>query len=149
MNRIGAVLALRVVGLVVAFAPACGGHGGAVVPSDGGTDGGGGDFPAPPTLQIAITGCASFDPVAARCAGTPPLTVAFAPVGSPELTRFEWTFGDGSPLTRERAPRHTYTLPGEYLVRVVGGGSIGGVEGGRQVTVVGCSTRWRRARRAT
>lgn len=32
---------------------------------------------------------------------------------------YEWDFGDGSPLSNEENPTHTYTLPGIYTVRLV------------------------------
>jgi PKD repeat protein len=34
--------------------------------------------------------------------------------------RFTWTFGDGTPLATDRAPLHTYLLPGSYEVDLVG-----------------------------
>jgi len=79
------------------------------------------DVSTPLTLAIAVTGCASYDPAAVICTGRPPLVVSFAPVGSPELTRFLWTFGDGTPSTTEPAPSHTYSHPGSYQVSLVAG----------------------------
>ena len=32
--------------------------------------------------------------------------------------KFEWNFGDGSPLSREKTPTHTYKQVGKYLVTV-------------------------------
>jgi len=69
---------------------------------------------------MAVNGCARYDLDGGVCSGPAPLTVAFAPVGSPDLKRFKWTFGDGTPPVDERAPVHDYTLPGSYDVRVVG-----------------------------
>jgi PKD repeat protein len=94
-----------------------------MAPPDTGSDGGKLDGLSPLTLEIAVTGCASYDPGAAHCIGSPPLTLSFAPVGSPELNRFVWSFGDGTPTTTERAPSHTFAHPGEYGVTLVGGGS--------------------------
>jgi len=84
---------------------------------------GSGDLFAPLTLDISVTGCPSFDVVNVVCSGSAPLTVSFAPVGSPALTTFLWTFGDGTPSSSERAPSHTYALPGKYDVSVTGQGS--------------------------
>jgi PKD repeat protein len=99
---------------------------------DGGLDALGGDAPGadvagPLAVDIAVTGCATFDVAAEACAGAPPLTLTFAPVSSPSLTRFLWTFGDGSPPSSERAPTHTYLLPGTYDVGVVAEGAMGSV----------------------
>jgi len=110
-------------------------------PGDGGLDAFAGDAPTSDVagtlaLDFAVTGCASFDVVAERCAGTPPLTLAFSPVSSASLTRFLWTFGDGSPTSSERAPTHTYVLPGTYDVSVVGAGASGSVSRTRAQLVV-------------
>jgi PKD repeat protein len=93
---------------------------------DGGISDAEGDLFAPLTLDIAVTGCPSFDVVNVVCSGSAPLTVSFAPVGSPALTTFLWTFGDGTPSSSERAPSHTYALPGKYDVGVTGQGSTVG-----------------------
>jgi hypothetical protein len=99
-------------------------------PPDAGNDGGRNDAANPLTLVVAVTGCATYqaaggctNPEAPCCTGAPPLTLSFVPVGSPELSQFRWTFGDGTPPTTERAPSHVYAHPGEYLVTVVGGSS--------------------------
>ena len=98
------------------------------VPDGGISDARGGDLSAPLTLDISVTGCPSFDAVRVVCSGSAPLTVSFAPVGSPALTTFLWTFGDGTPSSSERAPSHTYALPGNYDVGVTGqGDSVGSV----------------------
>jgi hypothetical protein len=48
-------------------------------------------------------------------------------VGSPSFTNFLWSFDDGSPPSTERAPMHTFTLPGQYEVSVTGQlGAMGG-----------------------
>jgi hypothetical protein len=75
------------------------------------------DAPAPLTLSIAITGCDSYDPVNAHCTGAAPLVVYLSPVGSQEFNRFTWSFGDGSPLSTERAPMHEFLLPGTAAMR--------------------------------
>jgi PKD repeat protein len=58
--------------------------------------------------------------------GPAPLTVNFSSAGSldedpAETIRFEWDFGDGSPLSIEANPTHTYTTPGRYtaILRVI------------------------------
>ena len=86
----------------------------------------GGDLFAPLTLDISVTGCLSFDVTQVVCSGPAPLTVSFAPVGSPALTTFLWTFGDGTASSSERAPSHTYALPGDYTVSVTGQGDTVG-----------------------
>ncbi|HEX3905710.1 MAG TPA: PKD domain-containing protein [Polyangia bacterium] len=81
----------------------------------------------PLTLDISVTGCATFDVTTVVCSGPAPLTVSFAPVGSSALTSFLWTFGDGTPSSSERAPSHTYALPKSYDVKVTGAGTVGTV----------------------
>jgi len=105
--------------------------------TDGSIDGIRPDMPSTLTLEISVTGCAR-DPAAGCdadggaapcCTGRPPLALSFAPLGSPELTRFRWTFGDGTPTSTERAPTHSYAYPGSYRVTLVGGGDgIGSTE---------------------
>jgi PKD repeat protein len=94
------------------------------------------DVPGTLALDFAATGCARLDPDAGTshadggvtpCMGTPPLTLTFAPVSSAALTRFRWTFGDGSAASTDRAPTHTYTLPGTYDVSLVAEGAVGSV----------------------
>jgi PKD repeat protein len=72
-------------------------------------------------------GGAITDGGVAACTGTAPLTLTFTPVGSPALTRFRWTFGDDSPPSSDRAPTHTYVLPGTYDVSLVAEGAAGSV----------------------
>jgi hypothetical protein len=104
---------------------------------DAGSDGIRSDVSMPLTLDIAVTGCASFDTATVACSGSPPLALAFAPVGSPELSRFLWTFGDGTPPTTERAPSHTYSHPDRYQVTLVGGTTdIGMVMAPQPLTVI-------------
>jgi PKD repeat protein len=96
-------------------------------PTDAGGDVAAADAPEPLALDFAVTGCAQYDVAAARCLGTPPLILSFSPVSSPSLTRFLWTFGDGTPSSSDLAPTHTYALPGIFDVTVVGAGSVGTV----------------------
>jgi PKD domain-containing protein len=105
-------------------------------PRDASSDGSKSDVPSPLTLDIAVTGCASYDPTTPICTGRPPLTLSFAPVGSPELTRFLWTFGDGTPTTTERAPSHTYAHEGRYTVKLIGGANdIGNIKPPNELTI--------------
>ena len=51
--------------------------------------------------------------------GGVPLTVKFSSAGSldedpGESIRYEWDFGDGSPISEEANPTHTYTKPGRF-----------------------------------
>jgi PKD domain len=114
-------------------------------PTDGGTqDAATSDAALPPKIDISVTGCASLeadgaapDGGATDCAGPAPLTVRFSPVGSPGLTTFLWRFGDGSPPVSDRAPTHTYALPGRYDVSVTGGaGTMGTVSKTRAGLIV-------------
>ena len=84
------------------------------------------------SLEVAVTGCTSFtrgarcdsdSATAPRCVGSPPLALSFSPVGSSQLTQFTWTFGDGTATVTERAPSHTFVLPGCYEVTLVGEGN--------------------------
>jgi PKD repeat protein len=85
------------------------------------------DGPQPLTLDIAVTGCKSYDPAVPRCLGAPPLTLSFAPVSSASLVRFLWTFGDGTPDSSDVAPVHSYLQQGDYDVTVVGASDQGTV----------------------
>lgn len=78
------------------------------------------DAAGPLTIDIAVTGCGTFDPTNVVCSGRAPMTLAFSPVGSASLTGFQWRFGDGSASVSDRAPVHTYALPGRYDVTVTG-----------------------------
>jgi len=102
-----------------------------------GRDGGAPDAATPLTIDIAVTGCATYDVTNVVCAGHAPLSLAFAPVGSPALTTFLWRFGDGSAPVSDRAPVHVYTLPGRYDVSVTGQGpTVGAVSQTRAGLVV-------------
>jgi hypothetical protein len=87
---------------------------------DAGADGVKSDGPSAFTLDIVVTGCASYDADKRLCAGQPPLALSFAAVGSPQLTQFLWKFGDGTPNSTERAPLHTYAHPDTYVVFLTG-----------------------------
>lgn len=93
------------------------------------------DAPEPLALDFTVTGCGSYDPAVPRCSGPPPLTLGFAPVSSPSLVRFLWTFGDGTPDSSERAPSHTYVRQGNYDVTVIGASDAGTVSRTRRQLV--------------
>jgi hypothetical protein len=91
-----------------------------------------GDLPGALALDFTATGCPAYlfkdtDHLHPQCSGTPPLTISLAPVSSASLTRFLWTFGDGTASSTERAPTHTYVLPGTYDVSLVAEGTVGSV----------------------
>jgi PKD repeat protein len=48
--------------------------------------------------------------------GSIPLTVQFNNQSTGDITRYEWSFGDGS--STERNPSYTFTQPGTYTVRL-------------------------------
>jgi hypothetical protein len=112
--------------------------------TDGSIDGVRLDTPSTLTLDISVTGC-DHDPASGCgadagaglcCTGRPPLALSFAPLGSPELTRFRWTFGDGTATSTERSPTHTYAYPGSYRVTLAGGGDGIGMTEPRALHVV-------------
>jgi PKD repeat protein len=75
--------------------------------------------PTPLVLEFTMTGCARFDLASNRCTGSAPLRISFAPLSSASLNRLVWDFGDGTPMTTDRSPVHTYSLPGMYNVTLV------------------------------
>lgn len=53
--------------------------------------------------------------------GPPPLTVTFSVESLEEGfadPSYEWDFGDGSPVSKEASPTHTYEKLGQYTARV-------------------------------
>lgn len=118
-----------IVALIALAGLACGDR--AAATPDAATDGSKSEGSSALTLVISVTGCAPLETAgdcgpdggtAQCCKGTPPLTLSFAPVGSPELTRFKWNFGDDTDTT-ERAPSHVYAYPGRYEVTLTGDGN--------------------------
>jgi PKD repeat protein len=71
---------------------------------------------------VSIVSDANVLPVAVAnsdvAAGNAPLAVAFSSDGSTDpdgtITTYSWNFGDGSALSSEASPSHTYTVAGEY-----------------------------------
>ncbi|HVR01154.1 MAG TPA: PKD domain-containing protein, partial [Polyangia bacterium] len=132
-GRAGACLLMW---LVLWTLPAC--HSSPTAPGGGpdasAGDGSSADVLGTLALDFAATGCgradangAPSDGGVAPCTGAPPLTLTFSPVSSAALTRFLWTFGDDSAPSTERAPTHTYVLPGAYDVALVAEGAMGSV----------------------
>ncbi|HHT9145883.1 MAG: PKD domain-containing protein [Candidatus Brocadiaceae bacterium] len=56
---------------------------------------------------------------ASTVAGTSPLTVRFSDNSTGKIIRRLWDFGDGTPIKSEQYPVHTYTIPGDYNVRLI------------------------------
>lgn len=113
-----------------------------VPPSDGGADWVGYDAGSaydgtrvPLSLDITVTGCPMFDLTNRQCIGAAPLAVGFSPVSSGTLDQLLWDFGDGTAQSFDRAPVHTYTLPGTYDVTVAGDGPSGTVSRTRRALV--------------
>src|SRR6478735_1909664 len=68
-----------------------------------------------PTSTPACTSGSTSRALARRA----PLTVNFSSAGSldqdpGDSIRYEWDFGDGSPISEEANPTHTYTKAGQY-----------------------------------
>jgi len=137
-------LGLRAVAAFALVGLACHDHGAA--PRDGSSDGLVLDTPNALTLDIGVLGCGQYEAagtcdadaaVGPCCTGAPPMTLSFAPIGSPDLTQFLWDFGDGTPTTTERAPSHVYPHPGTFRVSLIGQGpSTGAVQPPDPLTVV-------------
>ncbi len=72
---------------------------------------------------LALGGCTWFqaepevDFAWTPASGATPLLVDFTPDVSDDVVSYAWDFGDGSTST-ERAPSHTYYIPGTYAVRL-------------------------------
>ncbi|WP_341841275.1 PKD domain-containing protein [Chitinophaga caseinilytica] len=65
-------------------------------------------------LRVAANVVALFNVQDSSCA---PFTAHFDNISKGGVT-FEWDFGDGSPISNEIYPTHTYTTPGRYPVRL-------------------------------
>lgn len=73
--------------------------------------------------------------------GYPPLSVRFSSTGSEDpdgdRLQYTWDFGDGSPLSREAHPEHTYTAVGLYMARLTVSDGRGGTHSSRVRISVG------------
>ena len=56
---------------------------------------------------------------ASTVTGTSPLTVKFSDNSTGKIISRFWDFGDGTPINSEQYPVHTYTIPGDYNVRLI------------------------------
>ncbi|MBD3375438.1 PKD domain-containing protein [candidate division KSB1 bacterium] len=65
---------------------------------------------------IMVLAPLSADFEATPLSGTAPLTVQFQDRCSGEPVAWQWDFGDGSPLSEQQNPAHTYDQPGQYSV---------------------------------
>ena len=66
--------------------------------------------------------------------------VEFSPANNNLAISTEWDFGDGSPVSADRNPRHVYTEVGSYTVRLIVGGALGLDTLTRVVTVLPSTT---------
>jgi gliding motility-associated-like protein len=70
------------------------------------------------TITINPQPVAAFSaPVVSKC--EPPLTVDFQDNSTGTPTGWEWDFGDGSPVSTQQNPSHTYTAYGSFTVRLI------------------------------
>lgn len=63
----------------------------------------------------------SAEPAATPVSGISPLDVQFTANASDpngDILTYEWDFGDGTPVSGETDPAHTYTAPGTYVAEV-------------------------------
>jgi PKD repeat protein len=81
----------------------------------------------PLAVDFTASACPEFQE-GPRCTGRAPLTLEFVPLATASVTRFLWTFGDGTARSSARAPAHTYAFPGVYDVLLVGSGTAGSAQ---------------------
>ncbi len=84
---------------------------------------------APPAAPVA-----SFTKSASS--GPAPLTVGFSDTSTNSPTAWSWNFGDGSPVSLEQFPTHTYTAAGSYNVTLTATNEIGSNTSSVQVVTV-------------
>ena len=77
-----------------------------------------------------ITVTESNDPPVAAFTGTPtsgsiPLEVTFTDQSTGGATSWTWNFGDGSPVSNDQSPVHTYTSVGYYTVTLTASNTYG------------------------
>jgi PKD repeat protein len=63
--------------------------------------------------------------VASTLAGEPPLAITFTNTSSGDYTNLVWDFGDGSPITSEINPSHSFAYPGVFKVKLTAMGVNG------------------------
>src|SRR3989339_1076707 len=62
---------------------------------------------------------ASTSFTASTVTGASPLTIKFSDNSTGKIISRFWDFGDGTPIKSEQYPVHTYTIPGNYNVRLI------------------------------
>ena len=95
-------------------------------------------------LLFCLSGCdqarqPSADFSVESAAGIAPLPVTFNNLssgGGPFAIQWEWDFGDGSEVSSEKAPTHTYTAPGSYDVTLRMGTWLGKTQTTKPAAVV-------------
>ncbi len=82
--------------------------------------------PPPPPIRadFDMAAAAGTGPDSAGCA---PFTVAFTNT-SVSAADYTWNFGDGSPVSNDPSPVHTYTTPGVYTVTLVATNTLCGFQ---------------------
>jgi PKD repeat protein len=82
------------------------------------------------TAQLVVKAEVPLPPAAvaagAPLAGRPPLTVRFQSRSTGGPSKVEWRFGDGSPISEEPSPTHTYRTPGTYTAELTARDRYGG-----------------------
>ncbi len=77
---------------------------------------------------------ASFIPPASVCVGTPMTFIDNSTGGNPLF--YSWDFGDGSPISTQQNPTHTYAAPGTYCVTLRARKTINGCDDDTTICVV-------------
>jgi PKD repeat protein len=73
------------------------------------------------TVYAPVRAGFSFNPTT----GPAPLLVTFTNESSGDYDTLSWDFGDGSPISSEIDPSHTYETPGNYTITLVASGPGG------------------------
>ncbi|RMG63057.1 MAG: PKD domain-containing protein [Bacteroidetes bacterium] len=87
-------------------------------------------------VRVAVNPSPSVNYFTSLDEGCAPLSIGFFGTSTPG-TAYVWDFGDGSPLSNEINPEHTYQQPGTYPVRltVVGPGGCTATDASRRIQV--------------
>jgi PKD repeat protein/photosystem II stability/assembly factor-like uncharacterized protein len=73
------------------------------------------------TVYTSVNAAFSAD----KTSGTAPFAVTFSNQSSGDWSSLQWNFGDGTPLSNQTNPTHTYDTPGIYSVSLLASG-LGG-----------------------